>query len=367
MSAELRTPGYFEKVSKGVFIPPLPASGSRSEEWHGQGFVFFDYGSVFRLDVGDEPFVGGQYICRPPSSWLGYDPSLPDRALTKARGKLKEQSVNLAQAFLERRQTAMLLSDTLDRVVKSISALHRRDFRGAVRALELPFSAAKRLRRDQTASSNWLALQYGWKPLLSDLYGSAELLRKRDQEDPTRYRLFVKASARSGADRSPIYDFPPALISSKNVVNWDAFASRKKAKVRLDYSLNDQVISRLASSVGFTNPLTLAWEVTPFSFLVDWFLPIGNYLNQLDASIGLTYLGGSVTERWEVNCDTRVRRLGPSFPRFDVSFSLSRMSWRRLVYALEPYPSFPSFKDPISGIHLANAAALLSVLRRSTK
>jgi hypothetical protein len=39
---------------------------------------------------------------------------------------------------------------------------------------------------------------------------------------------------------------------------------------------------------GFANPLYGAWDSTPFSFMVDWVVPIGDYLKAIDDSIFLS-------------------------------------------------------------------------------
>jgi hypothetical protein len=40
------------------------------------------------------------------------------------------------------------------------------------------------------------------------------------------------------------------------------------------------------ASIGLINPSTVVWELIPFSFVVDWFLPIGNFLHGLSALTG---------------------------------------------------------------------------------
>lgn len=45
----------------------------------------------------------------------------------------------------------------------------------------------------------------------------------------------------------------------------------------------------LPAKVGLTNPLSVAWELIPFSFVVDWFLPIGKYLDALDVPLLYTF------------------------------------------------------------------------------
>jgi hypothetical protein len=44
----------------------------------------------------------------------------------------------------------------------------------------------------------------------------------------------------------------------------------------------------LASQLGFVNPAAIAWELVPFSFVVDWFVNVGEFLNNFTDLWGLT-------------------------------------------------------------------------------
>lgn len=102
--------------------------------------------------------------------------------------KVKDSSVNLAQTFGERKQTARLIGDTAQRIARSISNLRRGNLPGAVNDLipgASPSAGFQRRYRknasmgpDKRASVAWLELQYGWKPLLGEVYGSAEQVAK---------------------------------------------------------------------------------------------------------------------------------------------------------------------------------------------
>jgi hypothetical protein len=43
-----------------------------------------------------------------------------------------------------------------------------------------------------------------------------------------------------------------------------------------------------AQAVGLTNPALVAWELVPYSFVIDWFLPIGNWLTAIAPLVGIT-------------------------------------------------------------------------------
>jgi len=374
-SAVIRTPDYFGKLSRGEYVAPTPASGSKARIYRLRGTRTRDYGYYIITTTGLDPFdvprndtmaetdVG---LMSADPSVLSFDSVLPNRALIDARLKLKEQSVNLAQAFAERRQTAALLEETLRKVAGCVSALRRKQFSKAVDSLELPFSASKRLSRKESAAKNWLALQYGWKPLLSDLHGAAEALRSADEANPNRYVISVRGVASSQRQFVPtVYGLGTSIPASS--VKSNTGVVMYKARVGLDYKIDGSRLLLTAKKAGFSNPAVLAWELLPFSFVADWFLPIGNYLGQVDAAYGLTFMGGYCTQRMECVGGFRAKFYNGWWDNLDATASYYNMKWDRSVYVSEPLAKLPSFKNPVSGTHLANAAALLAVLSKATR
>lgn len=67
---------------------------------------------------------------------------------------------------------------------------------------------------------------------------------------------------------------------------------------------------------GLVNPLEVAWELLPFSFVADWFLPIGGYLNAMDAPFRFDHRGGSVGHRSLVKATFLAKTISPASSRF---------------------------------------------------
>ena len=55
--------------------------------------------------------------------------------------------------------------------------------------------------------------------------------------------------------------------------------------------------ARAFNQLGLLNPVSLAWELVPWSFVVDWVLPIGSVLSALSAPAGLIFIDGSLSAR----------------------------------------------------------------------
>lgn len=111
-------------------------------------------------------------------------------------------------------------------------------------------------------SGRWLEMQYAWRPLVSQSFEAAKAL-----EAVTGPRV-LRFSVSSGTRRStyegsptPIYKYPITL----------SYSVRQKAELYEDVSVN--------RSLALVDPVQIAWEVVPYSFVVDWFIPIGTYLS----------------------------------------------------------------------------------------
>lgn len=296
-------------------------------------------------------------------AWYMPDPherkeQLARLAFTRAVAQLKNQSVNLSQAFAERAQTARLVEGNAMRIAKSILELRKGNLKGAAAALGIKRGVSHASRE---IGERWLELQYGWKPLLSDVYGSMVALHNADMDNPNRYYVSVKGNA-SEKISFPVDD--PNYNGGYHVRGYCSGSIR--AFVRGDYKLDNPVLAQ-ASSLGLTNPLAIAWELTPWSFVADWFLPVGNYLNNLDATVGWSRLGVSVSVRTSYNfTGSRVTadalpsevNAGPSFSGYGCTVSgdsLERGGW--IVEGA--IAQLPQFKNPLSLGHLANALSLL--------
>jgi hypothetical protein len=121
------------------------------------------------------------------------------------------------------------------------------------------------------------------------------------------------------------------------------------------------------ASLGLTNPLELIWERIPYSFVVDWFLPIGGWLSTLDADFGWTHRATCST------AFTRVKAQGTPYANPDsTNFEIQNNTSGFFEEAFRMYRStggpppvgLPHFKNPFSSTHLANALSLLAVAFR---
>jgi hypothetical protein len=120
------------------------------------------------------------------------------------------------------------------------------------------------------------------------------------------------------------------------------------------------------TSLGLTNPALVAWELVPFSFVVDWALPIGDWLSSLDAMLGYdsnnTWSSISTLQRRYWRTVGINGKSGIYTNTNEYSDYCERTRLRRTAAASVPLPILPSLKDPRSLGHMANGLSLLATV-----
>lgn len=198
---------------------------------------------------------------------------------------IKGHNFNLAVSVAEGKETVSMVVNTLQNLGKSIRHIKRGQFASAARVLGITGSrtnnssvvrsrkgsATRRSIDDKDVSSRWLELQYGWLPLLSDVRESAQAYEALTS-GPRKTR--VSASLTKAGVKN--YSASP--------VNYSGLGPYKGV-IRVTAELQEDISA--PRSLGLQDPLTVAWELIPYSFVVDWFIPIGTYLENLNTLQGL--------------------------------------------------------------------------------
>lgn len=367
------TPGYGLKKRRREFIPPLAYSSNvirRNVPLTYMATTHYDYPyGVSESSKLDLLYVGAR---EPPLSYLGSSGSndAKNKMLRRLSDRLQNQRANLALMFVERRQTADLIASTATRVAQAAVALKRADLRGFARSLNLSARDTTAVARgwkrvaatpvDKRLANHWLEYVFGWLPLLSDIHDSAELLAESiaTYKEP---KGFVRAVGRSTAS----YQYrDPRTGLGHLYADIDARSSYT-ARVKACYVLDDEARSVL-SKTGISNPLSLAWEALPWSFVIDWFLPVGNYLDSLTAMDGFTFNGVTYSMLENGVAEWRFgfyNQPGYAFGKTETTGGKASATQTRYTRSLSiPSYSFPSIRSPIGGEPLRRFITAASLL-----
>lgn len=118
------------------------------------------------------------------------------------------------------------------------------------------------------AASIWLEIRYGWRILLYDVQNLDDALNSFDAKRET-------FTARSGSTTNQVvhvydnsYENGTRIVS--DIVYYD-----------VDVGVRGSVAAQIQPSRFSFNAAVTAWELVPFSFIVDWFISVGQWIASL--------------------------------------------------------------------------------------
>jgi len=204
----------------------------------------------------------------------------------------------------------------------------------------------------------WLSWTYGWKPLANSFYGSAMAAANL----ANRRLTFKGRHTRFDTHR----DLKIPLYLDGRFVKNLSLDGGSFSKHGFEYVITLEPLNWVQYLSSFTslNPVSIAWELIPYSFVVDWFYNIGGSLRNLETALlfarsfksgyttELKVFDGAIAENsdfkpysFEYNYDVRVSKRFRAFTRTRLSSY--------------PLPNFPRLQVDLGASRLISAAALL--------
>jgi hypothetical protein len=208
--------------------------------------------------------------------------------------------------------------------------------------------------RDQKSNKkNWastyLEMHFGWEPMVQDIYDAVEVLQEpiKDVRIRAAASRFVKSKVYIGGE-------------------WDGSSQWDYGRdYRVKYGCDVAVANPnlwLANQLGLLNPLTIAWELVPFSFVADWFFNVEQFLSFGTDFLGLTVKNEFTTDA--ISATINHRYVYRYIPQGAMGAVAGRVE-RARGFAL---PSLGLKPAKLWGWkRAASAAALLTVLMPSSK
>lgn len=145
----------------------------------------------------------------------------------------------------------------------------------------------------QEIADSHLAYSFGVRPLIKDIAGFLEInqkIRDRRKELQERSLIPTRISARITAtsqdvttEQIPTAGYDASLIQRKYDC-WVKASGVVSAVSTAFYNLDNPSTrwKMVSQALGLTSPLTSIWNLIPFSFVADWFLPIGAAIKKVE-------------------------------------------------------------------------------------
>lgn len=214
----------------------------------------------------------------------------------------------------------------------------------------------KRIRRTMSKGTNrkrvanaWLEYQYAVLPLVFDIYGTLENLERGVGEKPLLFS--VQRTIGGPVD-------PNALASCNHSAYSCSGRVRQSARVVFTGQGGTSTLATL-EDLGVLNPWSVAWELVPFSFVIDWLIPIGKILSSYTAPLGVRFVDGYMDR---VVSGSYTASVVPASYKGQVPSAKCKITaFQRVRYTGWPLPDFYKV-SPWSYPHVINAAALITQL-----
>jgi len=151
----------------------------------------------------------------------------------------------------------------------------------------------------KNAGGNYLRYDFGWKPFIGDLEKLANLINEvtkrieylKSQNGKTRVLKARKQKAYEISDTIPgppasgPWGSSPSLESVHQNYEWERshttslYASTTLFQYLEGLDDANTMWRALFASLGFNSPGAILWNALPFSFVLDWMIPVGDWLS----------------------------------------------------------------------------------------
>lgn len=324
-----------------------------TETWEPNGTTYDwdNWGSGYLMSKSG--YLSGSFSAPPTISMDDNSTSIQNKALEKLYDKIRASDISLNTTIGEGRETldmVMAVARSAAGFVKDFKRAKARASRAMLDGLKNPL---------QTVGGFELLWSVGLSPLINDV----ENLRNH-VANKAELNVPIHVDSRSGKTHSKtrVYTNNGATVEELRTLSQ-----------RIEYGLKFIITDLHAFEnwrLGLTVRPTLLWELTTLSFVVDYFITIGQYLSLLEASLlnnGISFDSGYVTtsskDSWFIT-STKPWWKNPNARSFGHSWtargSVSKKD--RQVLTSFPVPIRPTVKLPHADVQLLNCAALLSQL-----
>lgn len=289
-----------------------------------------------------------------------------NKAIASAASKVGNYTFDLGVTAAQGKETAQMVLRAAQNLARAAGLVKRGHFLAAAQHLGIGLPGRVNPRR--SFHKNWLEYRYGWRTTMMDVDGAVRALAESCIAKPIyAYSSSVMKDEWRQTEtgfQGVFGSYDKVFGSTTSLRDWSCGAS-----ITYKYVVTNSWGSS-ANSLGLVNLATLAWEVIPYSFVVDWFGNIGTVIQNLGSFTGKTLADGTRC-RW-IQCDSREsvtnitvtnNRKQPSavkgVPR---SRSTMRLFDRSKIDFLSPTPHFSLEMNWMRGIDAVSL--LIPFLRR---
>jgi hypothetical protein len=300
--------GYFKSVRKGLHLPVnvMTKSGVKLFSSESGNFIWKATKTSNGIIV-DECTISGDVVSwlsaaagspfpnyTQQKTWQGVstDPSAPSdsNVLIEALANANTNSWDLGTFAAEFNKTVGMINGFRGNVARRAESILN-----SLKARKIKPSSVS-LSGLTAFSESWLEYRYGWRTLSYDMQDISVSLERLAglKSRPNRGSSYHANSATFTFVNGTIV---PSTNPGNNpsIPGILARFSGTFSQVRTRSCRGSVMIEALANDLAFIDPLTTLWEIVPYSFIVDWFVNIGDLVKAYSPFVSGNLLHGVIS------------------------------------------------------------------------
>lgn len=254
-------------------------------------------------------------------------------AYEKFKSKISDRS-QMGESLFQINQSLGMIATRATQLVKFTNAIRKGRFGDAKDILRCPEPRKRHPVKEQ--SSNWLEYHLGWAPMVNDIFTAMDIIQSPIKNTFCRGRATVPGGI--------LVNQPAQFPGSESYYE---VLNRVSVQYTAEVAISNPNLY-LANSLGVINPVQIAWQLIPMSFIVDWFINVEQFLGTFTDFYGLTVQKATTTTTWDATNTRRVqdpqsvviatingmdRVLGVTTPNLSLR-PLKALSWQRGLTAI---------------------------------
>lgn len=214
--------------------------------------------------------------------------SAEQRVLQLATAKMAEPDFDTAMAIAEMRQTVELLISPFAALKRYAKKLRRK------KTFRRPSASRRAGTTVNYATDAWLQYRYGIMPLVYDVASICDMYTKKSDFDTS----IRDCRSRVVLDKTEMVSPIHRIEHEVHFTGFDTVTTELSYNAKVYWRVKNATLHQL-TEVGL-NPLyiaNLAWELIPFSFIVDWGFNVGAWLRSCTPDPNIQNLGSCTGTR----------------------------------------------------------------------
>lgn len=282
--------------SAGMFVPGiLRLNPVLIERWISVGLPasnfpsYLKYGTKNLKVEGDIAAWCGSSLETALPNYAAWDSTMASYSLAKAYGKLGDADFDVGMILVE-------LHETINGLFHPFTALRKyiRDF-NKMRRRKTP--GGQLTDTLNMLSGSWLEWRYGVTPLIITIESAIKHFKEKSLV------LEGKLLRKRGKVVRPVSVQPTQVGSSPGYCTFSGkvmYEVEKKTVSSIYFKLTDPISFEERYGIDLLNAPALIWERIPLSFVVDWFIGVGQWLQSIHLSDKRTVVGSSTSQKTTV-------------------------------------------------------------------